>query len=59
MQFVKNQTEELCKLAVQQSGYSLQFVKNQTEEICKLAVLQNGYGYALQYVEDHMKHCLG
>ena len=32
------QTEKICKLAVQQDGYALQFVKKQTEEICKLAV---------------------
>ena len=46
--FVKEQTEEICKLAVQQDGIALQFVKEQTEEICKLAVQQNGH--ALKYV---------
>ncbi len=40
---MKDQTYELCKLAVQQNGYALQFVKEQTEDICKLAVKQNGY----------------
>jgi hypothetical protein len=45
-----DQTEEICKLAVQQNGYALEYVRNQTEEICKLAVKQNGY--ALQYVKN-------
>lgn len=35
---MQNQTEEKCKLAVQQDGYALQHVKNRTDEICKLAV---------------------
>jgi hypothetical protein len=47
--FVKDQTEEICKLAVQQYGYSLQYVKNKTEEICKLAIQQNVK--ALKYVK--------
>ena len=34
----EEQTEELCKLAVQENGCSLKYVRNQTEEICKLAV---------------------
>ena len=47
----EEQTEEICKLAVQQNGISLDYVKiEQTEEICKLAVQQNGY--ALQYVRN-------
>ena len=45
----EEQTEELCKLAVQQNDFALSFVKNQTEEICKLAVQQ--HGYALQFVK--------
>ena len=39
---VIEQTEEICKLAVQQNGNALEFVKYQTEELCKLAVQQNG-----------------
>jgi hypothetical protein len=35
------QTEELCKLAIQQNGRAFKHVKEQTEEICKLAVQQN------------------
>lgn len=47
---IDNQTEELCKIAVQNDGYSLVHVKNQTDEICKLAVKQNGF--ALQHVKN-------
>ena len=48
LQYVKEQTEELCKLAVQQNGDVLKYVKVQTDELCKLAVQKNGL--ALQYV---------
>ena len=41
LQFIQNQTEELCKIAVQQDGLALRYVKEQTEEICLLAVQQN------------------
>ena len=45
------QTEEICKLAVQKNGWALSIVKiEQTEEIFKLAVQQNGL--ALQYVKE-------
>jgi len=52
LEYVKNQTEEICKLAVQHHGYALKYVKEQfkTEEICKLAVQQ--YGLALEYVKE-------
>jgi hypothetical protein len=40
------QTEEICKLAVQQNGMALQYVKEQTEELCKLAVQQNEFRYS-------------
>jgi len=39
----KNQTEEICKIAVQQHGLNLQFVKKQTDEICKIAVQNHGF----------------
>jgi hypothetical protein len=44
------QTDELCKIAVQQDGCTLEYVYNKlkTEEICKLAVRQNGL--ALQFM---------
>ena len=50
LQYVKEQTEEMCLLAVQCNGSALQYVKEQTEEMCRLAVQQNGY--ALQYVKE-------
>jgi hypothetical protein len=48
--YVKNQTEEICHLAVQQNGYALHYVKNQTEEICKLAVQK--YYNAFKYIRN-------
>jgi hypothetical protein len=44
------QTEELCKMAVQQNGLDLEHVQEQTKELCYLAVRQNGL--ALQYVQE-------
>ena len=48
--FVKDQTPEMCLLAVKQNGLLLPFVKVQTPEICLTAVKQNGY--ALEYVNE-------
>ena len=50
LQFIENQTEEQCILAVKQNGMALQFVKNQSNEICVLAVQQNGM--ALRFVKN-------
>ena len=50
LEFVKNQTDEICIIAVQQNGNALQYVKKQTDIICKLAVQQNAT--ALAYVEN-------
>ena len=51
----KPQTDEICKLAIHQNGYSLQYVipELMTDEICKLAVQQNGG--ALQYVKEEFR----
>jgi phage regulator Rha-like protein len=49
LQFIKEQTEEICKMAVQQNSNALNYVKKQTEEICKMAVQQNSN--ALNYVK--------
>ena len=46
--FVRNQTDDICKLAVMQDGNALRCVNKQTDEIIKLAVQQNIY--ALRYV---------
>ena len=50
LKFIKEQTEEMCRLAVQQHGYALKFIKEQTEEMCRLAVQQNGY--ALKFIKE-------
>jgi exosome complex RNA-binding protein Rrp4 len=47
---VREQTDEICRIAVAQNGYALQHAKEQTDEICKLAVAQNGC--ALQFVKE-------
>jgi hypothetical protein len=49
LQYVKEQTPEICMEAVKENGYALQYVKEQTPEICMEAVKENGY--ALQYVD--------
>lgn len=41
LQYIKNQTPEICMAAVKQDGTALQFVKEQTEKNCKAAVNQN------------------
>ena len=46
----EEQTEEICKLAVQKNCYVIKYVKEQTEGICKLAIQQDGY--ALRYVKN-------
>jgi len=50
LEYVKNQTDELCTLAIMQNGSAIQFVKNQTKELCELAI--NKDGTSLQYVRD-------
>ena len=50
LQFIQNQTSEICMTAVQQNGLALQFVHNKTPEICLAAVQQNGL--ALQYINN-------
>ena len=50
LEFVKNQTDEICKSAVRQNGNALQYVKNQTDAICKLAVQRDAL--AIVYVEN-------
>src|SRR3990167_918856 len=57
LQYVTEQTEEICLAAVQQDGDALQYVTEQTEEICLAAVQQNGD--ALQYVTEQTEEiCL-
>ena len=50
LQFVKDQTNEICMEAVKQNGRALEFVKEQTNEIYMEAVKQNGR--ALEFVKE-------
>jgi len=50
LQYVKEQTPEICIEAVKQIGLALQLVKEQTPEICIEAVKQTGL--ALKYVKE-------
>ena len=50
LEYVKNQTDNICISAVQQNGNALQYVKNQTNNICISAVQQNGY--AIQFIKN-------
>ena len=38
LQYIKNQTPEICLTAIQQNGYAITFVKKQTPEMCLAAV---------------------
>jgi hypothetical protein len=50
LQYVKEQTPELCMAAVSQNSLALEYVKEQTPELCMAAVSQNGW--ALKYVKE-------
>ena len=50
LEFVLDQTEELCIISVMNFGCSLRLVKIQTNTICKLAVKENGR--ALKFVKN-------
>ena len=50
LQYVKEQTPEICMEAVKQNGWALEYVEEQTPEICMEAVKQNGL--VLQYVKE-------
>ena len=48
--FVRNQPDEICKLAVKHDYRALEYVINQTDDICKIAV--SNHGFALEFVKD-------
>lgn len=50
LQYVKEQTPEICMAAIKQSEWALKYVKEQTSELCMTAVQQ--MGTALQLVKD-------
>ena len=51
LEYVKDQTPEICLEAVKKNGLALKYVKDQTSELCCItAVKQNGW--ALGYVKN-------
>jgi hypothetical protein len=57
LQYIKDQTPEMCLSAVKRFGFALSHVKDQTDEICLAAVEQTGY--ALQLVKNQTEEiCL-
>jgi len=50
LRYVIDQTEKLCKKALEKNGLALQHVNIQTEKLCEIAILQDAM--ALQYVKD-------
>ena len=57
LKYIPDQTEELCLVAVNESGFALRYVKDKTYEICLAAVKKNGY--ALKYIDDQTEElCL-
>ena len=50
LQFIEDQTEEMCLEAVRHMGMALRYVKEQTEEICLVAVRDDGL--SLMYVRN-------
>jgi len=48
LQFIEEQTPELCMIAVKQDGRALEYVKNKTLELCMMAVKQDSR--ALQFI---------
>ena len=50
LEYVRNQTHEICKRAVTVNGLSLQYVIDKTDDICLKALRQNGL--SLKYIKD-------
>lgn len=44
----KDQTLELCEIAVKECGLAIKYVKNQTPELCKLAIEQ--FPFAIKFI---------
>lgn len=49
LEYIKNQTKDICREAIKQNGLALQYIKKQTKKLCVSAIKQNGL--ALQYVK--------
>jgi DNA-binding XRE family transcriptional regulator len=41
LQYVKNQTSEMCEIAVSKSWQAIKYVKNQTPKLCEIAAKKN------------------
>ena len=41
LEYVKFQTDDLCKIAINQNWKAIKYVKNQTQELCSLAISIN------------------
>jgi hypothetical protein len=41
LEFVSNQTDAMCRIAVQQNAFALAYVNNQSEDLCLLAVCKD------------------
>ena len=50
LQFIKNPSEEVQRLALQNNGWAIQFIKNPSEELKRLAVQSNGL--AIQHIKN-------
>ena len=50
LEFIDNQTPELCMVAVKNDGWALEHVKEQTPELCMMAVKNDGR--ALQFAKE-------
>ena len=50
LEYIKKQTPELCRLAIQQDSVCIAYVKEQTPELCLEAVKDDGYN--LKYVKE-------
>ena len=50
LQYVKDQTDEICKSLLKQDPYAIQYIRNQTFELCKLAI--DGNPDVLQFVQN-------
>ena len=52
LRYVKEQTHDLCLLAIKQNSDSIQYVKEQTIDLCLIAIEQNAN--TIQYVKDQL-----
>jgi hypothetical protein len=53
LEYVKEQTEEICEIAINSDPESFEFVKDKTLSLCKLACGKSGY--CLKYVPSDLK----